>query len=45
MRSYEGMMGKQGERSRPRLNMHQPAVFCVRLQGAVDEGRIDYFDA
>jgi hypothetical protein len=39
------MMKKTGVKSRPRLNMYQPAVFCICLQGEVDESWIDYFDA
>jgi hypothetical protein len=38
------MMNKTGAKSRPRLNMYQPAVFCVRLQGEVGESWTDYFD-
>ena len=39
------MMKKTGAKSWPRLNMYQPAVFCVRLQGEVGEGWTDYLDA
>lgn len=39
------MMKKTGAKSRPRLNMCQPAVFCVRLQGELGESWTDYFDA
>ena len=39
------MMEKTGAKSRPRLNMYQPAVFCVRLQGEVNESWTDYFGA
>ena len=39
------MMKETGSKSRPRLNMYQPAVFCVRLQGEVSESWTDYFDA
>ena len=38
------MMEKTGAKRRPRLNMYQPAVFCVRLQGEVGESWTDYFD-
>ncbi|MEJ2736970.1 MAG: hypothetical protein P8189_25980 [Anaerolineae bacterium] len=38
------MTGKKSEKSQPRLNMYQPAVFCVRLQGAVGESWADYFE-
>jgi hypothetical protein len=39
------MMEITGAKSQPRLNMYQPAVFCVRLQGAVGESWTDYFEA
>ena len=39
------MMQRTGAKNQPRLNMCQPAVFCLRLQGAVDESWSDYFGA
>ena len=39
------MMENAGAKRQARLNMYQPAVFCVRLQGEIDESWIDYFDA
>jgi len=39
------MMEKAGAKIRPKLNMYQPAVFCLRLQGAVNESWTDYFGA
>ena len=38
------MMEKTGVKGRPRLNMYQPAVFCVRLQGELGESWADYFE-
>ena len=39
------MMQRTGAKNQPRLNMCQPTVFCIRLQGAVDESWTDYFGA
>jgi hypothetical protein len=45
IRSHDGMMQTTGAKNQPRLNMCQPAVFRLRLQGTVDESWTEYFGA
>lgn len=33
------------EQPRQRINMHDPAVFCIRVDGKLSESWLDYFGA
>ena len=33
------------DQPRPRINMHDPAVFCIRVDGRVGKSWVDYFGA
>ena len=39
------MMKTQRGKDRPRLNMYEPAVFAIRIQGELDEDWSEYFGA
>lgn len=38
-------MEKQGREHRRKLNMYEPAVFCIRIQGELDADWSEYFGA
>lgn len=45
VRCLDVMMNQRSGKSRGRLNMYDPAVFYIRLQGEIGEDRVEYFGA
>lgn len=44
-RCFDVMMKEKSGKSRARLNLHDPAVFCLRLQGEIGEDWVEFLGA